>query len=176
MGTSTANTQAPKLCNELTVPICPSLHQDKTPQIMPKASEQRCAMDSSDTWIREQLRQIRMSQCCVSEIAQLPLSLPQWWELKPWKQQSHRSKMLSLWQPLLLVSRMTDPSTAPFPHGWAAQCMWAARLDSAQGSSVLKHTNLHIHGYLLFTWVSDLCTQGNCSLCVLESWPWVCFC
>lgn len=48
---------------------------DRTSQIMPKASEQKCAMDSSDTWIRGQLRQIKTSQCCVCEIPQLPLSL-----------------------------------------------------------------------------------------------------
>lgn len=95
-----------------------------------------------------------------------PISLPRRWELKPWKQQSHISKMLRLWQPLLLVNRMTEPSTAPFPYGWPAWYMRAARLDLAQGSSVLKHTNLYIHGYLLFTCVSDLWTQDNCSLCL----------
>lgn len=132
-----------------------------------KAPEQRCAMDSSDTWIREQLRQIRTSQCCVSEITQLPLSLPQWRELKPWKQQSHRSKMLSLPVTATPACQQDEwPKHSPIPYGWAAWGTWAVRLDLAQGSSVLRHTNLYIRGYLLFACVSDLCTDANCSLCL----------
>lgn len=114
-----------------------------------KAPEQRCAMDSSDTWIREQLRQIRTSQCCVSEITQLPLSLPQWRELKPWKQQSHISKMLSL--PVTATPAcQQDWVTQAQPHSIRLGCLGYVSCTTGPCSGVLcTETYQLIHSWLL---------------------------